>query len=293
MTVPQAHFPSDPMFSDPSRLERPACPLCGSGERRENVYVFPPFAVARCRDCGLWYLHPRLAEESMRACYEDDAYFEGGTAGYSSYQAQESTLRPTFRRFLGELARRGMTGGRLLEVGCAYGFFLDEAKGFFDPRRGTDYSPAALEKARARADRVDLGGLDQLAPGELFDCIAVIHVIEHIYDPVGFLRQLAAHLAPGGSIVLATPDMGSFWRPLMRYRWPFFKVPEHVTFFDRRSLKKLLETSGLTDVQDLPYRSAFSFDLIGEKLHVRVPEHLRDRQLWLPATTIAAAGRKP
>lgn len=288
MAAPLPHVPSDP-----SLLERPACPLCDSGERRENVYVFPPFGVARCRGCGLWYLHPRLAEESMRACYVDDAYFEGGTAGYSSYQAQESTLRPTFRKFLGELARRGMTGGRLLEVGCAYGFFLDEAKDFFDYRRGTDYSPAALEKAKARADRVDLGGLEQITQGELFDCIAVIHVIEHIYDPVGFLRECATHLKPGGSIVLATPDMGSFWRPLLRYRWPFFKIPEHVTFFDRRSLGRLLQTSGLADVQELPYRSAFSLDLIGEKLHVRAPEGLRDRQLWLPATTIAAAGRKP
>ncbi|HKV11007.1 MAG TPA: class I SAM-dependent methyltransferase [Thermoanaerobaculia bacterium] len=285
MTAPLTHASSE--------IERPACPLCGSGERRENVYVFPPYAVARCRHCGLWYLHPRLAEESMRACYVDDAYFEGGEAGYSSYQSQEATLRPTFRAFLRELSKRGMTGGRLLEVGCAYGFFLDEAKGFFDHRRGTDYSPAAYEKARSRADRVDLGGLEQIAPGELFDTIAVIHVIEHIYDPVAFLRECATHLAPGGSIVLATPDMGSFWRPLMRYRWPFFKIPEHVTFFDRKTLKKLLAASGLTDVQELPYRSAFSFDLIGEKLHVRMPAGLKDRQLWLPATTIAAAGRKP
>src|SRR5690348_17543271 len=76
-------------------------------------------------------------------------------------------------------------------------------------------------------------------------------------------------------------------------RWPFFKIPEHVTFFDRKTLQKLLEASGLTDVQELPYRSAFSFHLIGEKLHVRMPAGLKDRQLWLPATTIAAAGRKP
>jgi len=99
----------------------------------------------------------------MHAHYVDDAYFEGGTAGYSSYQAQESTLRPTFRRFLAELDRRGMTGGRLLEVGCAYGFFLDEARGHFAHRTGTDYSPAALEKASSRADHVILGGTAELA----------------------------------------------------------------------------------------------------------------------------------
>jgi 2-polyprenyl-3-methyl-5-hydroxy-6-metoxy-1,4-benzoquinol methylase len=283
-----------PSFQVPSdALERPACPLCGGEERRENVYAFPPFAVARCRSCRLWYLSPRLTEPLMQASYADDTYFEGGEAGYSSYQAQEATLRPTFRRFLQELSRRGMTGGRLLEVGCAYGLFLEEAQGFFDHRTGTDYSPAALEKARGRADRLLLGGTGQIAPGELFDCIACIHVIEHIYDPVGFLRTLAGHLRPGGWIVLATPDMGGFWRPLLRYRWPFFKTPEHVTYFDRRTLAALLERAGLESVQLLPYASAFSLELIGEKLGRRMPAAWKDRQLWLPATTIAAAGRRP
>jgi SAM-dependent methyltransferase len=273
-------------------LEQPSCPLCGSLDRREGVYGFPPFAVARCSRCGLWYLCPRLAEPIMHRSYTDDSYFEGGEGGYSSYRAQETTLRPTFRRFLGELHRRGMTGGRLLEVGCAYGFFLDEATGFFDHRTGTDYSPTALERARGRADRLILGGTGELTPGELFDCIACIHVIEHIYDPIGFLRALAGHLRPGGWIVLATPDMGRFWRPLMRLRWPFFKIPEHVTFFDRRTLRELLQRSGLGDAQALPYASVFSFDLISEKLNLRLPASLNDRRLWLPATTIAAAGRK-
>lgn len=274
-------------------LEPSPCPLCGSGEREANLYVFPPFAVARCRRCRLWYLHPRLAEPAMHAKYGDDAYFEGGEGGYSSYQSQEATLRPTFRRFLAELDRRGMTGGRLLEVGCAYGFFLDEAASHFAHRTGTDYSPAALEKARGRADRLILGGTGELPEDELFDCIAVVHVIEHIYDPVSFLRTLSRHLRPGGWLVVATPDMGSFWRPLMRYNWPFFKIPEHVTFFDRATLAELLRRGGYEAVQPLPYASAFSFDLIGEKLGLRVSPALRDRRLWLPATTIAAAGRKP
>jgi SAM-dependent methyltransferase len=277
----------------PADLERPVCPLCGSGERRDNVYGFAPFAVARCRRCGLWYLCPRLAEPIMHRSYVDDGYFEGGEGGYSSYQAQEATLRPTFQRFLAELRRRGMTGGRLLEVGCAYGFFLDEAKGFFDHRTGTDYSPAALERARGRADRLILGGTGEIPAGELFDCIACIHVIEHIYDPAGFLRRLAGHLRPGGWIVLATPDMGSFWRSVMRRRWPFFKIPEHVTFLDRRTLPELLRRSGFVDVQPLPYASVFSLDLIGEKLGIRMPGFLEELRLWLPATTIAAAGRKP
>ena len=281
------------LSSSPETLERPACPLCGSEERRESIFAFPPYAVARCKSCGLWYLSPRLTESLMLASYENDNYFEGGEGGYSNYQAQETTLRPTFRRFLREIARRGMTGGRLLEVGCAYGFFLEEAKDYFSHRTGTDYSTGALEKAHGRADRLILGGTEQIPLGETFDCVACIHVIEHIYDPVAFLRSLTKHLRPGGWLLLATPDMGGFWRPLMRRRWPFFKVPEHVTYFDQKTLGALLTRAGLDGVTPLPYSSAFSLELISEKLGHQLPAAWKDRQLWLPATTIAAAGRQP
>jgi len=229
----------------------------------------------------------------MQDAYAHDSYFEGGGPGYSSYLAQEPTLRLTFRRFLRELSRRGMAQGNLLEVGCAYGFFLAEAARYFALRVGTDYSASAVDMARANADRVLLGGLETLGADDLFDCAAVIHVIEHIYDPRAFLERLLTHVRPGGWVVLATPDMGSFWRPLQRSRWPFFKIPEHVTFFDRRSLRGVLESVGCVEVQTVPYVSVFSLAMIGEKVGWRPPAFAERLRFWLPGTTIAAAGRKP
>ena len=231
----------------------------------------------------------------MHASYEDDAYFEGGEAGYSSYQAQEATLRPTFRRFLGELARRGMTGGRLLEVGCAYGFFLDEAKGFFDHRAGTDYSPGGPGTGPAAGPTASCWAAPSRSPpGEPFDCIACIHVIEHIYDPVGFLRTLAAHLRPGGWLRARHPRHGELLAPADALPLALFQDPR------ARHLLRPPDAAGAaraapasTSVRPLPYASAFSLELIGEKLGRRCRDAWKDRQLWLPATTIAAAGRKP
>jgi 2-polyprenyl-3-methyl-5-hydroxy-6-metoxy-1,4-benzoquinol methylase len=303
-------------------LERPDCPLCGEAAGGEPRYRFPPYGVVRCGGCGFWYLSPRLREERMRDAYAHDSYFEGAGVGYRSYLAQEKTLRLTFRRFLRELARRGIggrreagerekteqeeekqeeeqeqagrgAGGRLLEIGCAYGFFLEEARASFAYRAGTDYSPAALALARARAERVYLGGAESVVETEPFDCVACIHVIEHVYEPRRLVADLAARLRPGGWLVLATPNMGSLWRPLMRRRWPFFKAPEHVTYFDRRSLARLLRGCGFTSVQTVPYASVFSLDMVGEKLGWQVPAFARRLRLWLPGTTIAAAGRKP
>src|SRR5262249_2115129 len=150
------------------------------------------------------------------------------------------TLRATFRGLLAGMRRHGLTGGRLLEVGCAYGFFLDEARSFFEHRVGTDYSTAALERAAGRAEELVLGGPGEVSAGDGFDCAACIHVVEHVYDPVRWLGEVASRLAPGGWLVLATPDGGAVWRNLMGRHWPFYKVPEHVTYFDRRSLGRLL-----------------------------------------------------
>ena len=229
----------------------------------------------------------------MRDDYASLEYFEGGGTGYGNYGAQEATLRSTFRGLLRGMRRLGLTGGRLLEVGCAYGFFLDEAGGDFSYRVGTDYSAAALERARGRADALLLGGPADVPADEPFDCAACIHVIEHVYEPRTWLAEIRDRLRPGGWLVVATPDAGALWRPLMRDAWPFYKVPEHVTFYDRRSLTDLLRAAGLGEVRALPYPSIFPLGLAAEKLGVRLPAPWRGVPLRLPGTTLVLAARRP
>ena len=249
----------------------------------------------------------------MIAAYRDPSYFEGGDGpGYSSYLAQESTLRRTFRRLLRTMQRRGMTAasgspadrGRLLEVGSAYGFFLDEAQPYFGHRAGTEFSEAGAALARKFAGRIYVGGLEAIpdgAHGGKFDTIVLIHTIEHVYDPVTLLRGLMEHLAPGGWLLLATPDMGGFWRPLLRRRWPFWKPPEHVAFYTAHTLAALLERAGCSEVRRMPYVSYFPLSLVREKLTpwrtpAASPNGTADAgsslAVWMPATTVAAAGRK-
>jgi SAM-dependent methyltransferase len=280
----------DPPGAGP--LEATACPLCGAAAGATVLRRFPPYEVRRC-GCGMTFLSPRLSEAVMRGDYERLDYFEGGGTGYLNYGAQEATLRSTFRGLLRGMRRRGLTGGRLLEVGCAYGFFLDEARGHFSHRVGTDYSAAALERARGRADVLLLGGPADVRADEPFDCAACIHVVEHVYDPVPWLMEIRDLLAPGGWLVLATPDAGAFWRPLLGRRWPFYKVPEHVSFFDRVSLARLLAAAGLVEAISLPYPSVFPLGLAADKLGLPLPAAVRSLPLWLPAATVCLAARRP
>lgn len=274
-------------------LENPPCPLCGNAETTAKRYDLKPFGVVQCAQCRLWYLRPRLNESTMMKLYADDSYFKSADeSGYSGYSAQQLSLARTFRRFLRQLNVKGYTGGRLLEVGCGYGYLLREAKPYFSERVGTDFSAEALKNAAANCDRVILGGVDQVPSGDTFNTIITVGVIEHIYHPLEFNKKLRSHLAPGGKLIHATPHMGSFWRHLMGTRWASFKVPEHVTYYDRNSLTRLFSESGFQQLRQLSFPHAFPLSLVAEKLGMRVAGKLGNLNLWLPATTLTMAGEK-
>jgi SAM-dependent methyltransferase len=276
-------------------LEYPACPLCGSDQRVFWYRLHGAYALARCTACGLHYLYPRLIESAMQQVYRQSSYYQGGASGYAdtSYIAQESALRATFKRLLHNLAKRGLTGGHLLEIGCGYGYLLDEARPFFDRRTGTEFSPEAAEMARARGADVFVGGIEQVLPEAKFDCVIATQVIEHVYKPLSFVNRLINHTVPGGHVALATPDIGGVLSKFMGRHWPSFKTPEHVVYFDFPTLSRLMGRAGLHGVRRLPYPHAFPFGLLAAKFGFALPPLLADVKVWVPATTVAAYGRVP
>lgn len=275
-------------------MEVPVCPLCGHKDS-DVMYEgkrFSPYGVRSCTHCGMSFLSPRPTEQSMMSLYQQDDYFSGSDQGYSDYSAQELALRATFRRLLENLAARGKTGGDLLEIGCGYGYLLDEARTYFKHRVGTDFSAGAVEQARISADEVYRGGVDAINEVEAFDCIIASHVIEHVYHPQDFIKGILKRLRPGGAVVIAAPDMGSLWRKLMGGRWPSFKLPEHILYFDNQTLPRLLEQCGVQEIKAVPYLHAFPLPLIADKFGVRLPNFCNKYSLWLPATTVAYIGVK-
>ncbi|MBA4184383.1 MAG: class I SAM-dependent methyltransferase [Acidobacteria bacterium] len=276
-------------------LEFPPCPLCYS-ERRETSYgQFGEHKIMRCQDCQAHYLYPRLTESAMRRFYTNDNYFEGGDSGYSdtSYADQEGALSSTFKRLMRNLHKRKLTGGSLLEVGCGYGYLLEEANEYFSHRVGTDFSPQGVRLASAKADEVYEGGIEQIPVAAKFDCVIATHVIEHVYQPLEFVKQLISHTEPSGTVILAAPDMGGMLRKVMGHRWPSFKIPEHVVYFDAVTLSALMRRAGLIDIEELPYPHAFPLALIASKLRLPFPAALGKANIWVPATTVALYGRVP
>ena len=275
----------------PAELEQVACPACGI-DNPTLRYDLSPYRVVQCRACGLSYLSPRLNEATMLRFYQDDKYFENGDVGYVGYLQQEKALRYSFRRFLQQLHRRRLDGGALLEVGCGYGFLLDEATPYFDYRVGIDLS-AAVERAAGRADCVYQGDLDALPAQERFDCIILVSVIEHVHSPVDYLRTLRERLRPGGKVVVATPNVDSISRRLLGSRWPAFQVvPEHVSFYNGPTLSALLKRAGFGGVTSLPFVRAYPANMVIEEFNVwpGIFGPLGNRNVAFPGYMVARCG---
>jgi SAM-dependent methyltransferase len=230
-----------------------SCPGCGGPTEQERLYSIRDCAILRCAVCGLGRTEaPAFRPEQ----YYTDDYFSGEHAdGYADYRGAEPVLRREFARTV-DFIRARRDGGRLLEVGCAYGFFLQEAKAHFDVT-GIELAADAAAHARQSGLAVHTGVADDATLAQLgsFDVMVMLDVIEHLPDPLGMLARLGRHLAPGGIIVITTGDFGSPVARLLGRHWRLMTPPQHLWFFTGAAMAGMARATGLAiDRADHPWK---------------------------------------
>ncbi|MBF0508463.1 MAG: glycosyltransferase [Deltaproteobacteria bacterium] len=231
--------------SEYSSWEEAACPICGRPP--DSLWrVVKGFSIMRCRDCRLAFVSPRPSEAALTRFYSQ-GYFTSDSennVGYQNYGAMEPELVKTFQRRLREI-QGFIRGGRLLDVGCGYGYFLQAAQPIFSECRGLDVAPEACEQVRRRGFPAFCGELDE-APfeNEQFDLVAMSDLFEHIYRPQDFLDQVKRVLKPDGLLYLTTPNMAGLLARVSGRRWVSFKLPEHVVYYTPASISKILSLAG-------------------------------------------------
>lgn len=140
--------------------------------------------------------------------------------------------------------------GRLLEVGCGSGRSLQAMRDLGWQVEGVDFDPAAVDNARTRGLDVRLGDLEaQRYPDDRFDAVAMIHLLEHVHDPGGLLRECRRILKPAGRLVAVTPNGESLGHGLFRDRWLGLDPPRHLQIFNERSLQKIAVGVGFRTVE--------------------------------------------
>jgi 2-polyprenyl-3-methyl-5-hydroxy-6-metoxy-1,4-benzoquinol methylase len=265
------------------------CPLCGAIAPRWLLRK-NGFDIVRCGDCGLGYISPMPTREQLAELYNEAArrgethtvaferYVGVQRAGHIALARQVLAVidRATGRRGDGATGRRGDglededspspascrlphlgARGRLLDVGCAAGFLLEEARRQGWEVRGVELSRDLGEYARAHFGLdVFVGELTEagLRPAS-FDVVTVIGTIEHVLDPRGLLRECCRVLVPGGLLVVLTENLENAIVRYLPRAWNGFMPPEHLYHFTPETLSRLLGEFGLGVVSIVPIRS--------------------------------------
>ncbi|VVE06403.1 Ubiquinone biosynthesis O-methyltransferase [Pandoraea horticolens] len=231
--------------STPDTIEMRACIACGSTAPKQHLYEKEGLPIYRCGICGLGSTD--VSNFDPKAYY-DENYFNGNLHdGYADYQASESVLRHDFSKIVSVLKGYNPHGGTLLELGCAYGFFLNVAREHFDVY-GIEICEDAVHACNARGLANVKHGSAQ--PQELQamprpDTAVLLDVIEHLETPQTVIETVARQLKPGGTVLLTTGDFASWPARLFGKNWRLMTPPQHLWFFTPKSLAALGARYGL------------------------------------------------
>lgn len=217
------------------------CIVCGNKDTKKIYDI-----LLQCNICNYIWADVEVSAESLRKVY-DKGYFFGDE--YSDYLKEEKALRKSFERNL-KLISKYRSSGRMLEIGCAYGFFLDTARNNYDVE-GIDISDDACKYAR---EQLELNVrcedfIEKKFKENHYDVIVMWATLEHLKDPSLYVEKISSILKPGGIFVCTTPDIGSPLARIQKSKWRQIHPPTHLSYFSKNTIEKLFSKYNLKLVE--------------------------------------------
>lgn len=243
-----------------------SCPLCGSEDRKSELTKHGVEYVG-CLNCSVRY-------SSKIPANPDDVYKSPNYLSYSKEDTEEhyNYRRERFgrervailERYCGDLDKK-----YLLDVGCGNGFFLSAAMEKCRHCYGTEFSDRLREFSMKKTGLTIFNKrLDELSR-ESFDIITLFDVIEHIPDPIPFMRSIDRILRPGGYLLIFTPNFDSFSIRVMQQYSSIVDPTEHVVLYSIPSLSFLSSSLGYEivyhETQGLDIANILSFQQFMEE----------------------------
>jgi SAM-dependent methyltransferase len=235
------------------------CPLCMEEALAKSIMtkdynhgIAGKFSYGKCAQCGLWRQQPRPDEATLGKAYP----LHYG-ASLDVKQAPHSRIHCFANRRRHRLART-LLGGRAsaFDIGCGSGFFLA-----FLREKG--WTVAGVDSAAEHVDyaQKSLGLRDVViaqwpqydAGAATYDLVSLIHVLEHLPDPVEGMRKAAGLLKPGGYLLVETPNVNAFARYVFSGRCNLFDAPRHLCLFSRATFNACAAAAGLKTVSLTTY----------------------------------------
>lgn len=228
-------------------VENRLCPLCGSApDRWRPLWSKEGFDFFACSSCSLLFVTPILRSDFTFEMYASSdlmrQYFD-----MMRHPARDRFERAKYVYALQLLSDiNGLASGRILDVGCGTGRFLDVAIEEGWQAEGVEIERRCIEDARARGLQIH----DRVFRAEEFDTrfvnvISCWDVLEHLADPRGLVREMTAALAPGGVVLISVPNVDSLAVRVLHQASTQFCGYSHVNYFGAATLRRLLEDAGL------------------------------------------------
>jgi len=248
-----------------------ACPVCGRGKRKtvyssanwHGRHLLEPavtFQIGVCEECGLLGPEDVVADRDYYQTFYPQGYHEDAASQGLLSRMWETFARHLLRNKIKTLrgfAPRKDRRLKLLDIGCGPGHFLSKLdRSVFEPH---GLEPVGEAVAAAKKSGLDVVQGDVLLTplGDAqYDIVTLWHVLEHIDQPGQALKRIHAALAPGGVLLITTPNTASFACSQGKEFWFHLDAPRHLHLFNDRNLTRLLEATGF----DVVYRAHLPFD---------------------------------
>ncbi|MEW6270141.1 MAG: class I SAM-dependent methyltransferase [Thermodesulfobacteriota bacterium] len=275
------------------------CKLCG-GRDSSRLFEKQGWTFKRCSSCGLVSLDP-LPTAADIAAHHERSYRDGS---YATFAAADAIRRGIACERL-EHVRRIAADGPWLDVGCSTGAFVAAAAAQSIDAEGLELSSVAVEQARGQGLTVHRAAVEDFAPSRRYAVVTAFDVVEHLCDPLEFVRRVAGWLLPHGVLVVTVPNIESFAARLMSRHWFYYAPPDHVHYFTPGTLRRLLAAGGLSAVDVRPAYKPMTIGYATGQLEVLapglaplvragtrfMPQRLRVRSWPLPLGELLAVAR--
>jgi len=271
------------------------CNFCGRSEGKV-IHQEGQYKMCKCPFCDFIYLNPRPDSASLHFYYQ--SYLPEDASGIEGWRKM---MMPVFSH-AADFIEKCQLRGRILDTGTGYGHFLLEMKRRGWETLGVEISRKGVEYARKQL------GLNILAktleegqlPDNYFHAITTFYVIEHLDDPMAFLRECYRILKPGGLILIRYPHTTPIKDFLAFLGIPntLYDTPYHLSDFSPKTIKNFLEKAGFAGCQSfigghtLP---AHFPSRVVSRLFGSVAQglfFLSDNRFLLPGVSKTATGRK-
>ncbi len=251
-----------------SQNKKMNCLVCTSSNsdfyiKKNNSHIF------KCVKCKTLFVYPIPKDENIEEVYEKE-YFSGAEQGfgYVDYDSDKSAMKDMFIQYIKDFKHYKSDMKSIFDIGAATGYFLDLAKDEGLVVSGVEISDYATNIAINKGIDVKRGTIENVKiKKSAFDVVTMWDVIEHMKDPRIGLKKVNEVLKSNGLIAISTPDSGSMFSKIMSRKWHSFVPPEHLYYFNKKSLSILLKENGFEILKIKTINKRFTLKYIFRMLY--------------------------